>query len=130
MAYNKARAEKQWLKWKEAEERRKLEASLRAKEAENNKYDGDDNISDNIKDVLQVYQNISEYYNFLEAAVNEQEEKNKVSERDYGVEDNTNSGLNLEDGLQKNKAESDNKKDGSNLGKSDIAGENITAGDG
>lgn len=115
---------------KEAEERRKLEASLRAKEAENNKYDGDDNISDNIKDVLQVYQNISEYYNFLEAAVNEQEEKNKVSERDYGVEDNTNSGLNLEDGLQKNKAESDNKKDGSNLGKSDIAGENITAGDG
>ena len=54
----------------------------------------------------------------------------KVSERDYGVEYNTNSGLNLEDGLQKNKAESDNKKDGSNLGKSDIAGENITAGDG
>lgn len=80
--------------------------------------------------MLQVYQNISEYYNFLEAAVNEQEEKNKVSERDYGVEDNTNSGLNLEDGLQKNKAEADNKKDGSNLGKNDIAGENITAGDG
>lgn len=32
--------------------------------------------------------------------------------------------------IQKNKAESGNKKDGSNLGKSDIAGENITAGDG
>ncbi len=118
---------------KMAKERRKLKESLQAKEAENSEYAEDEDIYDDTKDVLPVYENISEYYDFLEAAVNEEEQKNKIAERDYEAEDNRDSGLDLGDSFKKSKAESDNKIGGSDLGENaeegDRTGEKITAGE-
>lgn len=118
---------------KKAEESRKIKEKLQAEQKENIECAADEDIYDNTKDVLQVYENISEYYDFLEAAINEESEKNKIHERDCEVEDDIYGDWDLGAGFKKNKAKADNKKGGSGLGEnagdSDKTDERITAGE-